>query len=115
MAHAMELDVSSCGGTKEKPLKNLKEAVRLFLEQAEKMALWIRSLRKRATASGSRRSPDLSSSACSARLSRFRRHMPRLRFRWEARAESVRDIENSTGLGRVLKAPLLRKSDARRT
>ena len=28
----MELDVSFCGGTKEKALKNLKEAVRLFLE-----------------------------------------------------------------------------------
>ena len=37
MAHAIELDVSSCGGTKEKALKNLKEAVRLFLEQAERM------------------------------------------------------------------------------
>src|ERR1039458_7108816 len=37
VAHAMELDVSSCGGTKEKVLKNLKETVRLFLEEAEKM------------------------------------------------------------------------------
>ena len=37
MAHAVELDVSSCGGTKEKALKNLKEAVRLFLEEAENM------------------------------------------------------------------------------
>ena len=37
VAHAIELDVSSCGGTKEKALKNLKEAVRLFLEEAEKM------------------------------------------------------------------------------
>ena len=37
MAHALELDVSSCGGSKEKALKNLKEAVRLFLEEAEKM------------------------------------------------------------------------------
>ena len=37
VAHAMELDVSSCGGTKEKALKNLKEAVRLFVEEAEKM------------------------------------------------------------------------------
>jgi hypothetical protein len=32
VAHAMELDVSSCGGGKERALKNLKEAVRLFLE-----------------------------------------------------------------------------------
>src|SRR5436190_2433403 len=37
VAHALELDVSSCGGTKEKALRNLKEAVRLFLEEAEKM------------------------------------------------------------------------------
>ena len=37
MAHALELDVASCGGTKEKALANLKEAVRLFLEEAEKM------------------------------------------------------------------------------
>src|SRR5580700_10612826 len=37
VAHALELDVSSCGGTKEKALKNLKEAVGLFLEEAEKL------------------------------------------------------------------------------
>jgi predicted RNase H-like HicB family nuclease len=37
VAHAIELDVSSCGGTKEKALKNLKQAVRLFLEEAEKI------------------------------------------------------------------------------
>jgi hypothetical protein len=37
VAHALELDVSSCGGSKEKALGNLKEAVRLFLEEAEKM------------------------------------------------------------------------------
>ena len=37
VAHALELDVSSCAGTKEKALRNLKEAVRLFLEEAEKM------------------------------------------------------------------------------
>ena len=37
VAHALELDVSSCGGTKEKALRNLKEAVRLFMEQAETM------------------------------------------------------------------------------
>jgi len=34
VAHALELDVSSCGGTKEEALKNLKEAVRLFLDEA---------------------------------------------------------------------------------
>jgi predicted RNase H-like HicB family nuclease len=37
VAHALELDVSSCGGTKDKALRNLKEAVRLFLEEAEKI------------------------------------------------------------------------------
>jgi predicted RNase H-like HicB family nuclease len=37
VAHALELDVSSCGGTKTKALRNLKEAVRLFLEVAEKI------------------------------------------------------------------------------
>ena len=37
VAHALELDLSSCGGSKEKALRNLKEAVRLFLEEAEKM------------------------------------------------------------------------------
>ncbi len=37
VAHALELDVSSCGGSKEKALRNLKEAVRLFLEEADKM------------------------------------------------------------------------------
>ena len=37
VAHTPELDVSSCGGTKERALKNLKEAVRLFLDEAEKM------------------------------------------------------------------------------
>jgi len=37
VAHALELDVSSCGGSKEKALRNLKEAVRLFLEEAAKM------------------------------------------------------------------------------
>jgi predicted RNase H-like HicB family nuclease len=37
VAHTPELDVSSCGSTKEKALKNLKEAVGLFLEEAEKL------------------------------------------------------------------------------
>ena len=37
VAHTPELDVSSCGGTMEKAAKNLKEAVRLFLEEAAKM------------------------------------------------------------------------------
>jgi predicted RNase H-like HicB family nuclease len=37
VAHALELDVSSCGGTKQRALKNLQEAVRLFLEEAERI------------------------------------------------------------------------------
>jgi predicted RNase H-like HicB family nuclease len=37
VAHTPELDVSSCGGSKERAVKNLKEAVRLFLEEAEKL------------------------------------------------------------------------------
>jgi predicted RNase H-like HicB family nuclease len=37
VAHTRELDVSSCGGTQQRALQNLKEAVRLFLEEAEKM------------------------------------------------------------------------------
>lgn len=37
VAHALELDVASCGGTKEKALRNLKEAVRLFIEEAGRM------------------------------------------------------------------------------
>lgn len=37
VAHALELDLSSCGGTKGKAVKNLKEAVRRFLEEAAKI------------------------------------------------------------------------------
>ena len=37
VAYAQELDISSCGRTKEKAFANLKEAVGLFLEEAEKM------------------------------------------------------------------------------
>jgi predicted RNase H-like HicB family nuclease len=37
VAHTPELDVSSCGGTKQEAMKNLKEAVGLFLVEAEKM------------------------------------------------------------------------------
>ena len=37
VAHALELDVASCGCTKEKALPNLKDAVRLFLEEAGNM------------------------------------------------------------------------------
>ena len=37
VAHAIELDVSSCGGSEVRALRNLKEAVRLFLEETERM------------------------------------------------------------------------------
>jgi predicted RNase H-like HicB family nuclease len=37
VAYTRELDLSSCGGTRQKALRNIKEAVRLFLEEAEKM------------------------------------------------------------------------------
>lgn len=37
VAYCPELDVSSCGDTIEKARKNLITAVRLFLEEAEKM------------------------------------------------------------------------------
>jgi predicted RNase H-like HicB family nuclease len=37
VAQTLELDVASCGGTKERARRNLKEAVRLFLEEAERM------------------------------------------------------------------------------
>lgn len=36
VAYSPELDVSSCGGTQHKAQENLLEAVRLFLEEAEK-------------------------------------------------------------------------------
>lgn len=37
IAHAVEIDVASCGATKIKSVTNLKDAVRLFLEEAEKI------------------------------------------------------------------------------
>ncbi|MBI5754857.1 type II toxin-antitoxin system HicB family antitoxin [Candidatus Peregrinibacteria bacterium] len=37
VAYTRELDISSCGGTKEKAKKNLREAVEGFLEEAERM------------------------------------------------------------------------------
>jgi len=37
VAHTPELDVSSCGETKDRAARNLKEAVRLFLEESAKM------------------------------------------------------------------------------
>jgi predicted RNase H-like HicB family nuclease len=36
VAHSPELDVSSCATSKRKALANLQEAVRLFLEEAER-------------------------------------------------------------------------------
>jgi predicted RNase H-like HicB family nuclease len=46
VAHALELDVSSCGGSAERAIKNLKEAVRLFLEECEKMGTLDRVLQE---------------------------------------------------------------------
>ncbi len=46
VAHALELDVSSCAGTKEKAVKHLREAVRLFLEEAENMGTLDRILKE---------------------------------------------------------------------
>ena len=37
IAYSPELDVSSCGSTVEESKKNLKIAVKLFIEEAEKM------------------------------------------------------------------------------
>ncbi|HMV49127.1 MAG TPA: hypothetical protein PLD20_05120 [Blastocatellia bacterium] len=37
VAYAPELDLSSCGGTQAKAEANLLEAVRLFLEEADRM------------------------------------------------------------------------------
>lgn len=37
VAHTPELDLSSCGDTEQKALQNLKEAVTLFLEEADKV------------------------------------------------------------------------------
>ncbi len=37
VAYAPELDVSSCADTRKKAAANLREAVRLFLEEADRM------------------------------------------------------------------------------
>jgi predicted RNase H-like HicB family nuclease len=37
VAYSPELDVSSCGSTRERARRNLLEAVRLFLQEAERM------------------------------------------------------------------------------
>ena len=37
VAHALELDVSTCAGSQEKAIRNLKQAARLFLEEARRM------------------------------------------------------------------------------
>lgn len=61
VAHALELDVSSCGGSSERAVKNLKEAVRLFLEECEKMGTLERVLKEAGyTKSGQKlRSPKI--------------------------------------------------------
>lgn len=45
VSYCPELDVSSCGDTIEKARQNLSTAVRLFLEEAEKMGTLKRPLR----------------------------------------------------------------------
>ena len=37
VAYTPQLDVSSCGGSKERAVRNLREAVRLFLDEAAHM------------------------------------------------------------------------------
>lgn len=37
VAHSLELDVSYYAGSQERALRNLKQAVRLFLEEARRM------------------------------------------------------------------------------
>jgi len=39
VSYSPKLDVSSCGNTVEEARKNLKIAVRLFLEESEKMGI----------------------------------------------------------------------------
>jgi len=52
VAHAIELDVSSCGGSRERAIQNLKQAVRLFLEEARRMGTLEQILEAGYTASG---------------------------------------------------------------
>jgi hypothetical protein len=46
VAYAPELDVSSCGGSPAKAKRNLLDAVRLFLEEAERMGTLSRILKE---------------------------------------------------------------------
>jgi len=46
VAYSPKLDVSSCGDTVDKARQNLKTAVRLFLEEAEKMGTFEDILRE---------------------------------------------------------------------
>ena len=46
VAHTPELDVSSCATTEAKALENLQEAVRLFLEEAEKAGSLVQILKE---------------------------------------------------------------------
>ena len=54
VGYAPELDVSSCGATVEEARENLKTAVRLFVEEAEKMG----TLRDILTEAGYRQTPS---------------------------------------------------------
>ena len=72
VAHALELDISSCAGSQDKAIRNLKEAVRLFLEEAEKMGTLEQILEEAGYSKGSRNSLPRKSSAYSVCHSRFR-------------------------------------------
>jgi hypothetical protein len=63
VAHTRELDISSCGGTEQKALENLKEAVWLFLTRPTLWAPSIKSLKKLAFSSTTIRWKARSSSA----------------------------------------------------
>jgi hypothetical protein len=65
VAHALELDVSSCGGSKEKALNNLKEATCSW-KKPRKWTRLSKSCKRRVTARPSRKLPALVSSVCSA-------------------------------------------------
>ena len=49
VGYARKLDVSSCGGTKDKALLNFREAVRLFLEEGKRMGTLEQILEEPAT------------------------------------------------------------------
>jgi hypothetical protein len=57
VAHALELDVSSCAGSQERAIRNLKQAVRLFLEEARRMGTVEQILEEAGCSKANRNSP----------------------------------------------------------